>query len=84
MHETKETNSDQTTTVQERTRRHQRKQHTRCIVFGESVLRSLIENDKQNKIVRVYCVCIIEDVSSHTVLTRRMIEKKLTFDTVLL
>ena len=57
MHEIKETNSDQTTVVQERMRWHQRKQHTRCIVFGESVLRSLIENDfrrcKQNKVVRV-------------------------------
>ena len=48
--------------------------------FGESVVWSLIENDfrrcKQNKVVRVYCViqvyciCIIENVSSHTVLTR--------------
>ena len=56
MNETKETDSDQTTTVQERTRRHQRK-HTRCIVFGKSDLQSSIENDfrrcKQNKIVRV-------------------------------
>ena len=57
MHETKETNSDQTTNVQERTRRHQQKQHTRCIGFGERVLRSSIENDfrrcKQNKFVQV-------------------------------
>ena len=57
MHETKETNSDQTTNVQERTRQHQQKQHTRCIVFGESVLRSSIKNNfrrcKQNKVVRV-------------------------------
>ena len=45
MHRTKETNSDQTSTVQERTCRHQGKQHTPCIVFGESVLRSSIEND---------------------------------------
>ena len=55
MHETKETNSDHTTTIQERTPRHQRKQHTLCIVFGESVLRPSIENDfrrrKQNKVV---------------------------------
>ena len=53
MHESRETNSDQTTNVQERMRRHQRKQHTRCIAFGESVLRSSIKNDfrrcKQNK-----------------------------------
>ena len=57
MHETKETNSDQITTVQERTRRHQLKQHTQCIVFGKSVLQSLIENNfhrrKQNKVVWV-------------------------------
>ena len=57
MHETKETNSDQTTTVQEKTRRHQGKQHTGCIVFGESVLWSSIENDfrrrEQNKAIRV-------------------------------
>ena len=56
------------------------------IVFGESVLRSSIENDfrryKQDKVVRVLRVCIIEDVSWHTVLTRWMIEK-LSFDTVL-
>ena len=55
MHETKETNFDQTTSVRERTRWHQRKQHTQCIVFGESVLRSLIKNDfcrcKQNKVI---------------------------------
>ena len=52
MHETKETNSDQTIAVQERMHRHQRKQHTWCIVFGESVVWSLIENNfrrsKQN------------------------------------
>ena len=62
MHETKKTNSDQTTTIQERTRRHQGKQHTRCIVFGERVLTSSTENDflrcKQNKsrlsVVRLY------------------------------
>ena len=57
MHKTKETNSDQRTTVQERMRGHQRKQHNRCIVFGKSVLRSSVENDfcrrKQNKVVRV-------------------------------
>ena len=33
MHETKETNSNQIATVQERTRRHQRKQNTHCIVL---------------------------------------------------
>ena len=53
MHEIKETNSDQTTTVQERMRQHQRKQHIQCIVFGESVWRSSIEINfhrfKQNK-----------------------------------
>ena len=74
MHKTKETNSDQTTNVQEGTRRHQRKQHIRCIVFGDSVLRSSIKNDfcscKQNKVVRVQCDCIIENVSSHTVFAR--------------
>ena len=57
MQETKETSSDQTTTVKERTRRHQRKQHTRFIAFGKSVLRPLMENDYrrniQNKVVRV-------------------------------
>ena len=52
MHETKETSSDQTTTVQEKTRLHQRRQHIWCIAFVESVLWSLIENFsryKQNK-----------------------------------
>ena len=43
-----------------------------------SVLRSSVENDfhrcKQNKVIRVYCVCIIEGVSSLTVLTRSMID----------
>ena len=57
MQETKKTSSDQTPTVQERTRRHQQKQHTRYIAFGESVLWSLIQNDfsrcKHNKGVRV-------------------------------
>ena len=57
MHETKEANSDQTTAFQERTLRHQGKQHTRCIVFGESVVQSSIESDfrryKQNEVVRV-------------------------------
>ena len=56
-----------------------------CIVFGESVVQSLIQNDfsrcEQNKCVRVsvcpvlQCVCIIENVSSRAVLTRWMIEK---------
>ena len=54
MHENKETSSGQTTAVQERTRRCQRKQHTewQCIVFGESVVQSLIENEfsRWNKI----------------------------------
>ena len=61
MHGTKETNFYQTTTFQKRTLRHQRKQHTRCIVFGESVVRSSIKNDfrrhKQNSrpsVVRLY------------------------------
>ena len=57
MQETKENNSNQTTTVQERTRQQQQKQHTGCIGFGESVLRSSIENDfrrrKQIKVVWV-------------------------------
>ena len=57
MYETKETNSNQTTTIRERMRQHQWKQHTWCIVFGESVLRSLIKTDfrrcKQNKVVWV-------------------------------
>ena len=62
MHETKETNSDQTTTIQERTCRHQ---HTRCIVFGESVVRSSIKNNfrgcKQSHptVVRL-CICSCE------------------------
>ena len=42
MHKTKETDSDQATTIQERT--HQRKQLAWCTVFGESVLQSSIEN----------------------------------------
>ena len=53
MHKTKETNSNQTTTVQERTCWHQRKQYTRCIVLGENVLQPSIENDcrcKQNEV----------------------------------
>ena len=73
MHKTEETNSDQTTNVQERTRRHQRKQHTRCIVFGESVLRSSIMNDfvDVNKIKWFECsASVVENVSSHTVLAR--------------
>ena len=45
MHKTKETISDQTTTVQESMRWRQGKQHTWCIVFGESVLRSLVQNN---------------------------------------
>ena len=35
MQETKETSSDQTSTVQEMTCWHQRKQHTQCIAFEE-------------------------------------------------
>ena len=35
MQETKETNCDQTSAVQEMTCCHQRKQHTRCIAFEE-------------------------------------------------
>ena len=86
----KETSSDQTTTIQERMRRHQRKQRTWCIAFGESVLWSLIQNNfskcKHNKasefhnVPVLFCVCIIENV---TVLTRQMIEK-LSFDTFLI
>ena len=57
MQEIKATSSGQTTTIQERTCQHQRKQHTWCIAFGESVLRSLIQNDfsrcKQISHVRV-------------------------------
>ena len=57
MHKTKETKFDQTTTIQERMRRHQQKQLTWSIAFKESVLRSLIENDfrtcKQNMVVQV-------------------------------
>ena len=45
MQETKETNSDQTSTVQEMTCRHQRKQHTWCTAFKEIFLRSFIQND---------------------------------------
>ena len=60
MQEAKETSSDQTT-VQERTHWHLRKQHTWCIAFGESVLRSLIQNDfsrcKQNLSVIVCQFC---------------------------
>ena len=59
MHETKETSSDQTRTIQERMCHHQWKQHTRCIAFGESVLRTLIQNDFQftdvNKIKASEC-----------------------------
>ena len=39
------TNSDQTRTVSERMHQHQQKQHTWCIVFGESVLQSSIQNN---------------------------------------
>ena len=57
MQGTKKTSSDQTTTVQEKTPWHLRKEDTRCIAFGESVLRSLIQNGfsrcKQNKGIRV-------------------------------
>ena len=57
MHKTKETSSDQTTTVQEKMCLHQQKMQTWCIAFGESVVWSLIHNDiskcKQNKGVRV-------------------------------
>ena len=59
MQETKESGSDQTTTIQERLRHygHQRKQHTQCTALGESVLRSVVQNDvsgcKQNKGVPV-------------------------------
>ena len=64
MQETKETSSDQTSTVQEMTCRHQQKQHTRCITFEEIFLWSFVDNDfstnrwdfsrrKQSKGVRV-------------------------------
>ena len=85
MHETKKTNSNQTKNVQERKRQHQRKQHTLCIVFLEKVfcgLRSRTTFADVNKIKSSKCsVCIIENVCSHSVLTRLTVED-LTFDTV--
>ena len=88
MQETKETSSDQTTTVQEKTCRHQRKQHTRCIASGGSVLRSLIQNDfsrcKQNKGVRAsQCASFVvrlynwkcEFTYCSLLLTRQIVEK---------
>ena len=67
MQETKETSSDQTSTVQEMTCWHQRKQHTRCIAF-EEILYSLLSRktfalaDRTladvNKIQAYECHCV--------------------------
>ena len=81
--ECKKTSSDQTT-IQEMWR-HQQKLHTQCVAFGESVLRSLTKAPwaDVNKMMAsecysvpvLPCVCIIGNVSTHTLLTRWMTEK---------
>ena len=45
MQETKETSSDQTSTIQEMTCRHQRRHLPQCIAFEKNFLRSFIQND---------------------------------------
>ena len=92
MQETKKTSSGQTT-VQEMMCRHQQKLHTRCIVFGESVLQSLtwttwadvnkIKASKCHSVPVLQCICMIENVNSRTLLTRWMTEK-MSFDTFFL
>ena len=92
MPETKETSSDQTTTVPERTCQHKQKLRTQCIAFGESVLQSLtrttwadvnkIKAAECHSVPFLQCVCIIENVSSRTLFTRWM-TKKVSFDTFL-
>ena len=88
----KETSSNHTTTVQERMCRHQQKLHTGCIAFGESVLQSLtrmtwadvnkIKPSKCCSVPVLQCVCMIENVSSRTLLTGWTTEK-VSFDTFL-
>ena len=85
MQETKKISSDQTTTVQEMRCQHQQKLHTRCIVFGKSVLQSLttttwayvnkIKSSECHSLPVLQCVRMIENVSLHTLLTRWMTEK---------
>ena len=80
MQEAKETSYDQTTMVEERMCWHQQKLHTRCIAVGESVLQSLtgttladvnkIKGSKCHSVPVLQCVCMIENVSSHILLTR--------------
>ena len=81
MHETKETNSYQTTTIHERTCQHRRKQYTWCIVFGESVVQSSIENDfrSRSSVVRLKKNLRCE----FTQCSYKMNDRKLTFDTAL-
>ena len=92
MQKNKETSSDQTTSVQGMTCRHQQKLLTWCVAFRESVLQSLtratwadvnkINASECDSVPVLQCVCMIENVSSCALLTRWMTEK-VSIDTFL-
>ena len=84
MQETKETSYNQTTTIQEKTCQHQQKLHAQCIAFRKSIVQSLtrttwadvnkIKASKCHSLQVLQCICMIKNVSSHTLLIRWMTE----------